>query len=68
MAPVRTAFQRRHYQAVADVLATANVTAQSNLFATGLIHELRDRFADMFQADNPRFVRSRFEDACTRVP
>ena len=62
----RSMFQRRQYQAVADILARASETAQSDLFAVGLLHELRDSFAAMFKADNDRFSRERFETACTK--
>jgi len=64
----RSVFQRRHYQAVAAILARSLPAATSDLFTIGLLHALRDSFADMFAADNPRFSRIRFEDACTRVP
>ena len=62
----RSMFQRRHYAAVASILADANLQASSDLFAIGLHHALRDSFADMFKADNDRFSRERFEVACAK--
>jgi hypothetical protein len=62
--PVRTAFQRRHYQAVADLLKDVqSANPHEDIFIATLVLELVDRFADMFAADNPRFSRSRFVDA-----
>jgi hypothetical protein len=62
----RSMFQRRHYQAVADILSTANAQATQDLFAVGLLHSLRDSFADTFEHDNDRFDRARFETACAK--
>ena len=65
MPNVRTAFQRRHYQAIAEILATALSDQQGNrdLFVTALVERITGQFADMFAADNPRFSRQRFVDA-----
>ena len=62
----RSMFQRRHYTAVADILARGNREAHLDLFAVGLLHSLRNSFADMFKADNDRFSRERFETACAK--
>lgn len=55
------AFQHRHYKAIADVINELRDAPSANSVFTEL---LISRFGDMFQRDNDRFVRSRFEGAC----
>lgn len=59
----RSKFQRRHYQAIAEVLILS-VNSQAHLFAELSARELIDRFADLFSRDNPRFDKDRFLSAC----
>jgi hypothetical protein len=48
-------FQRRHYEAIAEVLLASTSTM-----------ETIDKMADMFKADNARFNRDRFVAASSR--
>jgi len=65
MPNVRTAFQRRHYQAVAAILAAQRTIAAStgDMFALTLVDIIIGQFAACFAADNPRFSESRFIEA-----
>lgn len=58
----RAAFQRRHYQAVADIVARAK--ARPNDCAQEAITDLQQDFADFFAGGNGRFDRERFARAC----
>lgn len=49
---IHEAFSRQHYQAIADILKTA----QS-------VSDVRMAFVDLFKQDNPRFDTQRFLDA-----
>jgi hypothetical protein len=68
MAATCTAFQRRHYQAVAEILSNAGRDANrtGDLFAVSIVENIIERFEDMFKADNPRFSVSRFSDAARK--
>ena len=54
-------FQRRHYLAVAALLAEF---LHADLFSAPLTEDMAGRFADAFMRDNPRFHRARFLTAC----
>lgn len=66
-----TMFSRRHYEAIAEILSEqlANSRVKNG---QDLLEILRDRFADLFEADNPLdgkgrgFKREKFEEACER--
>lgn len=53
-------FARRHYQAIADVIAASD----RDLFSQSEVLGMALRLADMLQADNPRFDRAKFLSAC----
>ncbi len=53
-------FQHRHYKAIAAKLAWID--------HDGMWEIIRDALADTFEADNPRFDRQRFLDACAGEP
>lgn len=62
--------QRRHYVQFAEMIrrqlepfGTAPQTQRGQL-VHGTILEMRDRIADLFAEDNPRFDRVRFLKAC----
>ena len=56
----RTKFQRRHYQAIAEVIARARARAQHNDSPAEVVADLEQEFVDLFRADNGRFSASRF--------
>ena len=59
----KSRFQRRHYVAIAEILADMeNGTLQQSLFSD--IRPIAQAFATYFEADNPRFDRERFLRAC----
>lgn len=68
-----TMFQRRHYQAVADVLADARAKANSETdlfalqFSRSLLDTLTVEFSNIFATDNPRFSKERFAEAAKTV-
>lgn len=55
---------RKHYIAVAQVLAAANEQV-GYLSPDALIKGITEGLADVFAADNPRFDRQRFIAAAT---
>ena len=60
-------FNKRHYEAIALVCQDYRRHAEHfNTRANRLAwqYEIEGRLADMFQADNPQFVRNRFLHAC----
>ena len=57
---MRTKFQRRHYAAVAQVIARARARAQHNDCPAECVADLEQEFVDLFRADNPKFSPSRF--------
>ena len=69
---MRHKFQRRHYQAVADVIRKSPVytggSEQQTLLSVQQMECLIERFCDMFEADNPDFRPARFRDACGGGP
>lgn len=60
------AFQRRHYVALADMIAALHADA-ADMFETATINTFVDLLVRRFQRDNPRFDAERFRDAC-KVP
>ena len=56
-------FERRHYRAVANVIAS--IPARD---PEPQIDCLIDRFVELFRADNSNFEPKRFRDACAGVP
>ena len=59
----RPAFQRRHYVAVAALLADARKAAGADLFAQTFVNDLAVAFTDLFRRDNGRFRPDRFDRA-----
>ena len=54
-----TKFQQRHYEAIADALRELR-QRDSVVWPYGVVAQL----VRLFEADNPRFDRERFERAC----
>lgn len=54
-------FQRRHYQAIADMLS--GEVHRANLFERTELDLLVDKFSRLFEQDNPRFKPSTFRQA-----
>jgi hypothetical protein len=61
-------FERRHYRAIAAVLR--DVAVECGVMQFGANERLmqwtamKTEMSDMLKADNPRFDRGRFEEAC----
>jgi len=62
----RTKFQRRHYTAIAKVIARARARARYNDCPVEAVADLEQEFVDLFRADNPRFSPSRFIAAANK--
>lgn len=61
-------FQHRHYRAIAATLAkTKPMPGYSAMASTKWLADIT-ALADMFAADNPRFDRERFLEACNGRP
>lgn len=60
-------FQRRHYQAIADVLVQMRQDANEELFTESIITTLEDALVQTFTRDNPRFKPTLFL-AASRKP
>jgi len=58
-------FSKRHYEAVAAVLSKAGDRSVDH---SGFLmwRAIFDHLADLFEADNPRFDRDTFKEACER--
>jgi hypothetical protein len=63
-------YQRRHYiDHAAEIFDLRSDALRANdLFALDSAVRLANRFADLFERDNPRFSRSRFLSACEIGP
>ena len=57
-------FQRRHYEAIAEVIRTTASSTQTALFSSDELLRLAYKLADSFAQDNPAFDRDRFLAAC----
>lgn len=57
-------FQKRHYEAIADVIADARLTANGASAAD----KIEAGLATLFAKDNPRFKPQRFYRACRWQP
>lgn len=58
-------FSRRHYEAIAEIIRDAG--NDTNCYDVSELWDVfRERFATMFEADNPRFDRAKWEEACER--
>ncbi len=53
-------FEKRHYQAIAEVLSTRQWLVQDR----GQVEEIVEDFCRMFSHDNPNFNRKEFLKAC----
>lgn len=60
------AFQRRHYQALADTLASVrrDALADADLFTVDTCDRFTEILVSRFRRDNPRFQPDRFREAC----
>jgi len=58
-------FSKRHYEAVAAILKE---TGEPNFCFTAfdMRDAIKDRLADLFEADNEKFNRDKWEEACER--
>lgn len=65
-----TMFSRRHYEAIAEILAENRPHTQAE--SPGTWAAIMESLADLFEADNPLdgkgrgFKREKFEEACER--
>lgn len=61
-------FSKRHYEAVAEVLVEARPAAQQGTFHNDRAgwQSIRDALADLFEADNENFNRTKWEEVCER--
>lgn len=57
-------FQKRHYEAVAQLFKDRTPNRYVNDDAHAHHDSLIEKFADMFERDNPQFQRDRFFEAC----
>ncbi len=57
-------FQRRHYQAIADVLAFSLAASDRTMFTSDELSKVAETLAKAFAVDNPNFDRTRFIAAC----
>jgi hypothetical protein len=55
-------FQKRHYEAIADVFADMRAVPMP-LFEVATLNQVLCKLADRFAEDNPQFNRARFLDA-----
>lgn len=60
------AFQRRHYVAIADLIAAMHADSP-DVFETATINTFTDALVRKFKRDNPRFDADRFRVACRKV-
>ena len=60
----RVTFQRRHYEAIADIIAKAK--HRPNDTPAECLADLEQDFADLFAADNGNFRPGQFHQACDR--
>jgi TPP-dependent pyruvate/acetoin dehydrogenase alpha subunit len=56
-------FSRRHYEAVAEVLRGAKREAHE-YSGPGMVEAVQRMYADLFEADNEKFNRDKWEEAC----
>jgi len=56
-------FSKRHYEAIAEVMRT--LTHQCDHWDAAL-EEVKERLGDLFAADNEKFNRAKWEEACER--
>jgi hypothetical protein len=60
------AFQRRHYIAIAEMIAAMHADSL-DMFETAMVNGFVDLLARRFKRDNPRFDADRFRAACAKV-
>jgi len=61
------AFERRHYNVVAAILARAIAREQHSDSTAEALSDLVQDFVDAFRADNPKFQPDRFVEATKAV-
>ena len=62
-----TTYSRKAYEATAKILKEADkaIILEADRINPGQLHDqIVDSFIELFEADNPRFDRDRFVDAC----
>lgn len=59
-------FERRHMRAIASVLSETARDPEylADNYKPRVWQDMKTRFGDMLAADNPRFNRGKFEEAC----
>jgi len=62
----RTKFQRRHYCAIAELLARARARAQHNDSPVEAVADIEQDLIELFRADNARFSASQFIAAANK--
>ena len=62
-----TMYSARHYQNIASVLSAHSADRRSNddSYGEALFRDMAVSFADVFEADSPRFQRERFLEAAS---
>ena len=64
----RTLFQKRHYAILADVMTRLRqkhgTPSAFHGHAADALDDLQRELVELFAADNPRFNRKTFEEAC----
>ena len=65
---MRSKFQRRHYEAIAEVLAEIRRGIPLDLFLQTQYQATVDRFIHTFEQDNPRFREDQFRQATEGRP
>jgi hypothetical protein len=53
-------FSKRHYEAIAEVLS------QNKIVKPEVWEDIRDDLGALFEADNEKFNRTKWEEACER--
>jgi hypothetical protein len=59
-----SAFQKRHYEAVAELLRIAFKREACDVAGIAAVEAIRDDFIATFKADNSKFDPGRFREAC----
>jgi len=58
-------FSKRHYEAVAEVLKEINYDARA-YDGVEMWEKIRSDLSALFESDNEKFNRTKFEEACER--
>ncbi len=55
---------KKDYELIAAIIRQAGNDAMGGYTAQGVVTQITQQFAELARADNPRFDRARFMDAC----